>query len=138
MAKQFHNLAGWLRDLKAARESDSDLWAAFVDFLEQGLDEIEGPGDAEDELLGDSDAADDVDSPHGIAREQSTRDARGPDEGSPPRGAPASRLDAILDRLAGQERAQAQRELDELRSDALAGALPGAKRRVAAPEVYRG
>lgn len=137
MAKQFHNLAGWLRDIKAARGSDSDLWTAFVDCVEQALDELDGPGGAEDEYLGDSDAEDDVDSTHGIPREPSTRDARRPDEGSPPGGAPASRLDAILDRLAGQERAQAQRELDELRRDAVAGTLPGAKRLSAAPEVIR-
>lgn len=135
MAKQFHNLAGWLRDIKAARDADSDLWAAFVDYLEQALDEIEGPGGAEDELIGDSNAEDDVDGALAEPRQQSLPGAGRPDAGSAARGAPASRLDAILDRLAGQERAQAQQELDALRRDAVAGTLPGAKRMVSMPEA---
>jgi len=136
VSRKFHNLAGWLRDIEAARgESDPALWSGFVDAVEQALDEIDGPDDAD---IGDADAEDEMDGVDAEPRQQSLPGTGRPDAGGPPRGTPASRLDAVLDGLAGEERAQAQQELDQLRRDAMAGTVPGAKRLMAKPALAEG
>lgn len=129
--RAFHNLAGWLRDLQAARRAgptgDGDaygLWTAFVDEVEHALEEIEGAGDADDAEDGDADASDELDSQLELGGEDDGPRASGPVQGRSNRSAPASLLDAVLDRLAGDERAQAIAELDALRRDAVAGAEP--------------
>lgn len=129
--RAFHNLAGWLRDLQTARRAgptgDGDaygLWTAFVDEVEHALDEVEGPGDADDAEDGDSDAQDELDGDEPEGREDGVPEPRRHDEGRAHRGAPASKLDAILDRLDGPERAAAVAELDALRRDSVAGAEP--------------
>jgi len=139
MAKQFHNLAGWVRDITAARRlrptGDGDaisLWVEFVNNVEYALEEIEGPGDADDAEDGDADASDELDSSQLSLRYSDGVRASGHDAGGDHRGAPASVLDALLDRLAGSERAAAVEELDALRRDALAGTVPrrGDRKRV--------
>lgn len=136
MSRKFHNLAGCLRDLQAARRAgptgDGDsyaLWTAFVDEVECALEEVEGPGDADDAEVGDADASDELDSQLELV---GTHDGGQPgrhDERGRDSGTPASLLDALLDGMAGPQRAAAQLELDTLRRDAMAGAQPG-KRRV--------
>lgn len=129
--RAFHNLAGLLRDLQSARRGgpsgDGDAygyWTAFVDEVEYALEEVEGPGDADDAEDGDSDAQDELDSDDAGTREDGVPEPRRHDEGRAHRSAPASKLDAILDRLDGPERAAAVAELDTLRRDAVAGTEP--------------
>lgn len=145
MSRKFHNLAGWLRDLKAARAAGPEgegesyaLWTSFVDEVEYALEEIEGPGDADDAEDGDSDAEDELGQPIPGDGPGSIPQPRRHDAGGAHRSAPASVLDALLDGLAGADRARAVEELDALRRDALAGAQPGAKRLVNMPEVVDG
>lgn len=140
VSRKFHNLGGLLRDLQAARAAgptgDGDaygLWTAFVDEVEFALEEIEGPGDADDAEDGDSDAQDELDEPEPGDGQGGIAEPRRHDAGGAHRSAPASVLDAVLDGLAGPERAAAIAEIDALRRDALAGTQPGAKRLVCIP-----
>jgi len=139
MAKQFHNLAGWVRDITAARRlrptGDGDaisLWVEFVNNVEYALEEIEGPGDAEDAEDGDSDAQNELGGDGLQGGDNDGVGGRRYDARGDAFGAPASELDAILDGLAGPQRARAVAELDALRRDALAGTVPrrGDRKRV--------
>lgn len=122
MARAYHNLDGFLRDAENAyRSSDAEgqqRWSRLVDVCEWCLEHIEGPaGDADGDDAGDEDEVDgddEVDGGH------DARESRGHAEGGRDHGAPASSLDRALDGLAGPERDQAIRELDELRMHAVA------------------
>jgi len=139
MAKRFHNLAGWVRDLRQVHserpEGDGDvdtLWNEFVNFVEYALEEIEGPGQSEDAEDGDTDAQDELGGDGLQGGDADGERRRGHDARSQDRGTAASELDAILDGVAGAQRARAIAELDALRRDAVAGALAlsGGKRKL--------
>jgi len=134
MAKQFHNLAGWVRDITAARRlretGDGDaisLWVEFVNNVEYALEEIEGPRLPDDAEDGDADAEDELGEQLPLISTDDVAKPRRHDASSSHRSAPASVLDALLDRLAGPERAAAVAEIDALRRDALAGAQSGTR-----------
>lgn len=115
---RYHNMCGLIRDLRKALDNGDEEAYEFGELVLEALDLIEdgGSGDATD----DGSGATDGDTPEVDSRQQSLRlpgegPAGRPTEGSAARSAPASILDRALDGLAGQERVQAQRELDELR-----------------------
>jgi len=120
MAKQFNNLAGWVRDVRNAIAAGDAIIDDVTDIL---LDLTEDGGDGASEMDDTDNATDGVE----IEMDGAERDVRQqvlpgtgrPVAGRSSYGAAASRLDSAVDLLAGDERAQAIAELDKLRVHAM-------------------
>lgn len=126
MPKKHNNLEGWCRDVADIQRTGGEAYGRFLDLLGTLIDDCE---DGVDETDGGCPAAGDtpaVDSRQPPLRETSDVGPSRPTAGSSDVGSPASVLDRALDGLAGPERVEAQRELDQLRMHSL-GAPSGRK-----------
>jgi len=119
---KFHNLEGWMRDVKrAVAEGDEIAYNVAELILElDGLvdDEVGSSGGGESEDDGGSASDGGTTEVAGDRRQLSlpvSGKPRRPAAGSKPGGTPASALDRALDYLAGEERSEAVAELDLLR-----------------------
>lgn len=124
MARAYHNLDGWIRDVEsAARSEDGEgqqRWTRFIDFVEWALDHLGRTGEFSEGDYALPEAALEGDERQ-LSLDHVPRDS-GHAPGVRSISTPASLLDRALDGLAGEERAQAVAELDELRSLAVAAA----------------
>lgn len=114
-APAYNNLEGWMRDVTRLRESGGEAFDNFLDLFGALVDECEA--------VLDQDGGDDATDGDTLPMDGSGYPLRptgdvgpgGPTPRSEARGTAASLLDRALDSLAGEERSQAQRELDFLR-----------------------
>lgn len=141
MAKQknsgpvrYHNLAGFMRDLRKALDNGDTEGYELAELLiecDELIDSDGGGTPEEDDVSGASNGdTTDVESVDSARRVPAARPPQRPAEGSGPRSSAASCLDRALDYLAGEERSEAIAELDKLRMYSMgAPRVAGAKKR---------
>lgn len=148
MAKQktsgpvrYHNLAGMMRDLRKALDNGDQEGYEFAELVAE-CDDLLGDDGGDSAEEDDGNCTTDGDTPEVDVSGAAVRapfHARtgGPTPRSGDIGAPASILDRALDGLAGEERRQAQRELDQLRMHTMGASRPGNTRVAGLPRACK-